>query len=383
MGIGINALMQYASDRARIQQTTASAGIALIMDDAPFARSLAAANPSALIVHRTYHPDDHRWHEVVTPRDWLDTHQATGGAGVTIQLLNEPNGYGNLSPLVTWCVEVMRQAHERGIALCLPNFGVGHPDTVNAENGALDPLLRAFVAYPETVYGCHEYWVTDPLNEPYHVGRFHAILDRCRVLGITPPRIVVTEFGRDHAGGVNDGWRGVGLPDAKYADLLTWTHARVYAPFSIPAAVFCYGAGGDGRWQSFNVEDAETVLTAIEEYNAMTYQPGTYKLDKMPNQWLNIRSSKQALSDLSNKTGELRLGDVVTVVADTGDGWLQIDRGFVSLLAGAVEFAPYTPPIPDGVKSEQLTDDELQALIEHYTAIAGIYRALQARRKAA
>lgn len=264
--IGLNVLSMYVSDRARIQQTTASAGIALVMDDAPFARSLAAANPSALIVHRTYHPDDHRWHEVMTPREWLDAHQATGGAGVTIQLLNEPNGYGNLSTLVTWCVEVMKQAHERGIALCLPNFAVGHPDTVNVANGVLDPLLRAFVTYPEMVCGLHEYFRDDPMNESYLVGRFKSILDRCKALGITPPTIAITEYGRDHAGGLSDGWRGVGLSDERYAALLTDTHRRLYAPHGIRCAVFCYGTGSGGMWQSFNVENSG-VLDAIERYN--------------------------------------------------------------------------------------------------------------------
>lgn len=381
MGIGVNALMQYVSDRDRIQQTTASAGVAVIMDDPAYARSLAAANPRAVVVHRSYRDDDHRLHETVTPGDWLQSVALTAGNGVIVQALNEPSGYTNLPALVTWCVEVMKQAHERGIPLCLPNFAVGHPDTALVESGVLDPLLRAFVAYPEMRYGCHEYWRDDPLNEPYHVGRFHAILDRCRVLGITPPRIMVTEFGRDHSGGIADGWRGVGYSEREYADLLTRTHARVYAPYGIPAAVFCYGRGADNRWASFDVEDAETVLQTIEEYNSMTYQPGTHKLIKLPGQWLNIRA---AANTSAAKVGELRLGDVVTVVADTGDGWLQLDRGYVSLLAGAVEFAPFTPPIPDAgtVYSEGLTDDELDQLIKLYEGIAGIYRAVQARRAA-
>lgn len=203
---------------------------------------------------------------------------------------------------------------------------------------------------------------------------------------------VLTEFAP--IADINDpftGWRGFMSADAVGAWIrgITPTLKRL----NLPACWFSldhWQPNDYGRSKGFGMYGIAEIIDQMVSANStaqwserMAYQPGTYKLDKMPNQWLNIRSSKQALSDMSNKTGELRLGDVVTVVADTGDGWLQLDRGFVSLLAGAVEFAPYTPPIPDGVKSEQLTDDELQALIEHYTAIAGIYRALQARRKAA
>lgn len=391
--IGLNVLAQYVTDRARIRQTTASAGISVVMDDPAYARSLAAANPSALIVHRTYSPDDHRWHEVMTPREWLDAHQATGGAGVTIQLLNEPNGYGNLSPLITWCVEVMQQAHERGIALCLPNFGVGHPDTVNVDNGALDPLLRAFVAYPEMVCGLHEYFRDDPLNEPYLVGRFTAIIDRCKTLGIAPPTIAITEYGRDHAGGVNDGWRGIGWSDERYATLLTDTHRRLYAPHGIRCAVFCYGAGGDGRWRSFDIEGAETVLKAIEEYS-MTQQP-TDKRTAITAITVNLRPSPttaQARIVAIPAGAEI---DVWLQPVTTADGfeWVKAQWGanvgyIVRVYEGAATYTVTAPPpdaptIPDGVKSEQLTDDELQALIEHYSGITAIYRALQARRKAA
>ena len=395
MAIGLNVLAQYVTDRARIQQTTASAGIALIMDDAGFARSLAAANPSALIVHRTYSANDHRWHEVMTPREWLDAHQATGGAGVTIQCLNEPNGYGDLSPLVTWCVEVMQQAHERGIALCLPNFGVGHPDTVNVANGALDPLLRAFVAHPEMTCGLHEYFRDDPMNEPYLVGRFTAIIDRCKALGIAPPTIAITEYGRDHAGGLSDGWRGVGLTDERYTALLTDTHRRLYAPHGIRCAVFCYGTGSGGMWQSFNVENSG-VLDAIEEYN-MTQQPtdkrtAIIKLDR----GVNLRASAGTGGRWLTTVPFGAEIDVWLSPVESKDGfeWVRASWGanvgyIVRVYEGADTFTVTAPPpetdtpIPDGVKSEQLTDDELQALIEHYTAIAGIYRALQARRKAA
>lgn len=268
--LGVNALAMFTRDRARLLRMRA--GCFVVMDAPEVAQTLKAANPRAVVVHRSYRPDDHRLYETVSPAYWLQSVALTAGNGVVVQALNEPSGYTNLPTLVTWCVEVMKQAHERGMPLCLPNFAVGHPDTQAVANGVLDPLLRAFVAYPEHWLGLHEYWRDDPLNEPYHVGRFHAILDRCRVLGITLPRICITEMGRDVAGQIGDGWRGVGYSEREYAALLTRTHARVYAPHGIPAAVFCYGHGADNRWASFDLEGAETVLQAIEEYN-MTQTP--------------------------------------------------------------------------------------------------------------
>lgn len=361
--IGLNILAQFVRDRAALSYWLKGArpGAVVVMDDPAFAQQVKRDVPSATVIHRTYHPNDHRWHEVTTPREWLDAHQATGGNSVLIQCLNEPDGYTNLSALVTWCVEVMRLAQERGIALCLPNFAVGHPDTALVGSGALDPLLKAFAMYPAHRLGLHEYWRADPTAETYLVGRFKGILDRARAIGVAAPRIVVTEFGRDMAGGLNDGWRGVGLTEERYADLLISTHKRVYAPHGIPCAVFGYGAGADRRWWSFDMEGAAAALDSLAKYNATaqvappaaTLQNGV--IAATLSNVVNVRSQPNTSAAILRT---LKVGDAVRYSATTVTGgsylangkalntWYALDSGFIAagvVAIGAPDDKPDTP----------------------------------------
>lgn len=383
--LGVNALAMFTRDRARLLRMRA--GVFVVMDAPDTAQALKAANPAATVVHRSYSPNDPHWHDrradgswVFPPAQWLADHRGTAGNGVYCQVFNEPAPI-NLDAFLRWIEELVALCPP-DLALALPAWAVGNPHHVDIERGVYDRLLKAVCGTRHALM-VHEYWRDDPVAEyPYLCGRFEFWIDRAKAIGLPAPTIINGEYGRDHAGGVNDGWRGVGYSEREYADLLTRTHERVYAPCSIPCAVFCFGVGADNRWASFDIEGAETVLEAIERYNTVSYQPGTYKLDKLPGTFLNVRSTPQALKDMSNKVGELRIGDTVTVVADTGDGWLRLAGGYVSLLAGAVVFVPYTPPLPDEgtLYSEGLTDDELDQLIKLYEGIAGIYRALQARR---
>lgn len=392
--IGLNVLANFVRDRAALSAwlKPSRPGAVVVMDDAAFAQQVKRDVPAAVVIHRTYHPDDHRWHEVTTPRAWLDAHQATGGNGVIIQCLNEPSGYTNLTALVTWCVDVMKQAHDRGIALCLPNFAVGHPDTALVANGALDGLLRALAAYPEMVCGLHEYWRNDPTAEPYLIGRFRAILDRARVIGVDAPRIVLTEYGRDVAGGLNDGWRGAGLTEERYAELLTTTHKRVYAPYNIPACVFGYGRGADDEWQSFSVEGADTVLRRIAEYNRMA-QPQTDQRTAIASIALRLRpepgTTKAAVTTIP-EGAEISVW-LSPVEAKEGYDWVNAqwgeDKGWIILAyKGAPTFVvqplpeepPPVDPDPPPIFSVWLTIDELRQSLALELEAAQLYDALKA-----
>lgn len=368
--LGVNALAMFTRDRARLLRMRA--GCFLVMDSPEVAQALKAANPRAVVVHRTYNENDKNWHDrradgswVFPPAEWLRGHRGTAGSGVYCQVFNEPVPI-NLDAFLRWIEELIALCPP-ALALALPAWAVGNPHHVDIERGAYDRLLRAVCGTRHALM-VHEYWRDDPVVEyPYLCGRFEFWLDRAKEIGLSAPTIINGEYGRDYAGQIGDGWRGVGYSEREYADLLTRTHARVYAPYGIPAAVFCYGHGADNRWASFDLEGAETVLQAIEEYSVMAYQPGTYKLSKLPGQWLNVRA---AANTSAAKLGELRLGDVVTVIADTGDGWLQIAGGYVSTLAGAVELTAYTPPIelPEpALCSPFLTDEEHQQFITAIT----------------
>lgn len=358
--IGLNVLSNFVRDRAALAYwlKTARPGLVVVMDDPAYAQQVKRDAPTAVVVHRSYHPRDNEFHLFMSPADWLNAYAPTVAPGVLLQCLNEPDGYTNLPTLVNWCVQVMKLAHERGIALCVPNFAVGHPDTALVGSGALDPLLRALAAYPEHRLGLHEYWRADPTAEPYLVGRFTAILDRATAIGVTAPRILITEYGRDHAGGLNDGWRGVGLTEERYAELLISTHRRVYAPRNIPAAVFCYATSPDRKWWSFDVEGARTVLAGMAQYNATQATPAALQSGTLTATLSNVVNVRGQPTTAAAVLRTLKAGDAVrynptaisggayTANGKTLTGWYALDSGYIAagvVTIGAPGEAPDTP----------------------------------------
>ncbi|MDW8259434.1 MAG: hypothetical protein RML32_08320, partial [Gammaproteobacteria bacterium] len=206
-------------------------------------------------------------HLTRTAADWVAEIASDGRDNVVVQALNEPDGYRNLEVLGLWCALAMREASRRRIRLALPNFAVGHPDEHAIMRGALDDLIVEFGRHPEHLLAVHEYFVEDPTREPYHVGRVQTLLKRFDFLRVPRPLVVVTECGRDVGGGRHDGWRDTGWGEIEYSNRLL-SMARVHTQTGVYAScVFCYGPGFGNDWQSFNVDDAGTVLEAAERYN--------------------------------------------------------------------------------------------------------------------
>lgn len=236
----------------------------LVMDEVDIGRRVQMASPRTEIVFRRYRPDDHKLYETISPAQFLDS-VADVPAGWLAQCLNEPNG--NQQVMVDWLIAVIAEADRRGRRLALPNWSVGNPDTEGVGNGVYDPLWHAMAASGRHVLGLHEYAHTAPLNEPFHVGRYKTILARFDVLKLKRPKVVITEHGRDTAGG-HDGWRAV-FSEAQYADFLAEAQ-QVYAADGICACVFSYGSGYDGRWRTYDVQGANTLLDRMAAMNDQT-----------------------------------------------------------------------------------------------------------------
>jgi murein DD-endopeptidase MepM/ murein hydrolase activator NlpD len=70
----------------------------------------------------------------------------------------------------------------------------------------------------------------------------------------------------------DDGWKAAGYSEEDYYTRLLQARA-LYKPYGIPVAIFCYGAGAGGGWDSFNVEDAATLLTYMANYREEPHVP--------------------------------------------------------------------------------------------------------------
>ena len=264
----------------------------VVMDNPSLCAEIRARIPGCIGIHRSYDPHEHEWHTAagMSPSAWLDRYAPQILDGNVLQCLNEPQGYGDLTPLVSWCVSIMAQAHQRGIRLCLPHFGVGHPKEDFSPQ--LDPLWQAFAQFPEHLLGLHEYFQLDPLAEPFRTGRFRSILTRCQQLGLPPPKIVITEAGRDVGGGLNDGWKGAGFSEQVYASKLN-QQASIYLNTPVIAmCVFCMGHGAGGNWESFDIQHAQIVQQSMIDWNRS--HPVT-----QPNYGTRIDSGKVVLVNAS------------------------------------------------------------------------------------
>lgn len=263
--IGINLLAQFLQDRNGVftYLTTLKPPAVVVMDDMPFATEVKRILPNCLVVHRSWHPDDAEFHLKWSPDQFAAAYLTNVPSGIIVQCLNEPYGYANLIQLGNWCKTVMGIATSRNIRLCLPNFGVGNPLEDVAQ---LDGLWRAFQQYPQHVLSVHEYFQWDPTLEPYHTGRFKAIVTRFQQLGIPAPKIIISEAGRDVGGGVDDGWRTV-FDEPTYATKLK-QQAEIYRNTAVMGmCVFCMGKGGGDRWRNFDFETAGIVKQTLVDYN--------------------------------------------------------------------------------------------------------------------
>lgn len=261
--IGVNILAPWVHDRARLYGWLAEAkpGLIVVCDEPDVAARCKMAVPGAAVAHRWVYDGDGDLN--LTPAQWAARFLPTLPGGVVGYALNEPSG--DWAAIAVWCAEVMSLAAAENKPLIVGNLAVGNPPPEYIEAGAFDPLLRAFNEFPIHWFGVHEYFRADPTNEPYLVGRYRALRDRARQIGARV-RFAVTEAGRDYKGGALDGWQSV-MDAPTYAAKLA-QQASVYAPDGMDMAVFCYGTGGSGAWNTFDIQDAPVVLDAIRAYNA-------------------------------------------------------------------------------------------------------------------
>lgn len=325
---GLNVLSGFVNNRQRLLDhlDQSKPRSILVMDDPWFATMLRQRLPQSTVIHRSYDPHEHEWHTTISPADWLTRFAPHIQGGNVLQCLNEPQGYGDLKPLVDWCVEVMTLAAPQGIRLCLPNFGVGHPKEDFAPE--LDDLLRAFHRFPQHILGLHEYAQFSTLTErPYRIGRFASILKRADVLGLRRPQIIITEHGRDVGGGINDGWKGLGLSEEAYYQFIV-DCADIYGEYNVTTCTFCYGKGGGDMWRSFDVQDAPIFLDKLANWNR-THAMADYgqriaqaTVVLVGASAVNIRSTP---STSLPAVGQLLGGEVIPYYNTPQNGWWQIE----------------------------------------------------------
>ena len=227
MAIGLHILQQIQMGRDHLDRTIARLGRTapyLVLNEHKLALELRAKGYDVLFRHAF--PGDSEYRGFDVDRYW-SVNGPLAEAGITVVWLNEP-AINNTEDALLLLDAYQRTSRARppGARMCVINAAVGTPhESRITSNGEVALLLREIVKNGD-VLGLHEYAPqladTDELKiRPWYLGRYRFWMDRCRGLGIAPPRVIITEFAYDTGGGSNDGWQGRKAINAEaYAALL-------------------------------------------------------------------------------------------------------------------------------------------------------------------
>lgn len=392
---GLNVLANYLTytdtingrERALEYHRQLMPAVTLVMDDHKFANDVVnATGGKTTVIYRAWDRRDNEFDLFMHPRDWVRERLplAQGGRFV-LACMNEPTGYIDLRPRAAWWAEAMHWANVEGMRLAVPNFAVEHPDPNRIAE--LDEMYEALYD-SDHLLAVHEYARSSPAAEPNRIGRFQSMLRRAAQIGkpIRANQVVITEYGRDYAGGRDDGWRGVPLTSQQYLHFLL-EGAALYTRLGIlGVCIYCLGRGADDSWWSFNLEGAQDIIDGLARFNremkpvadfgAMynAVVTGAYTPDGSA-----IRPTP---GDNTTIMGALHAGDVITIsenfVRVNNLNWYKVTKGSIfGYVADTAAFAwerqaviPDPPPPEPGLGSIWLTSDEINQLAGLHTSIA-------------
>jgi len=287
----VNCLPQYSADYGKLTVFLRSldpSAIVISIDSMNAANrvyELQQTLPKAQVIARYVFPQDGGMHTkpqaandtrkyVVSPLDAINAWGNLGKGGRMLYLANEPQANGalqdDIARLSAWTLEAINLANERNISLCVLNFGVGHPALMGSGeyDARFDDVLTALSKNRERhALGMHVYQPADTFT------RLDGLIKRCKTLGITPPRVHITEAGFDAGSGGDalNGYRSRGFSGQQFAAFMVDKLKNVYAPYIADdvlqsVAVFCWG--GEHSWKNFNVEsDTDWQTTILEAAN--------------------------------------------------------------------------------------------------------------------
>lgn len=314
------------------------AATVLIVDNHQAVKEVLQRRPQTRIIFRSYWPQqggDDNLHLKVTPEEYV---VYMGGwmlpESVLWYAVNEPTaGYAELT---AWTERVIALLQGRQQRCVFGNFATGTPEVVGHNDWAerLAPFLRAVTENGHYV-GLHEYinlTISDSI--PYHIGRFRYLLDACRVTGIKPPHLLITETGYDIAGS----WQQLRLLPEQFAASMNIL-SELYAPYGICPLMFVAG-----DWYSHSGQfDIRPALQALKERRWPSYRGESNMSWKSAK--LTVHANSLNVRDLPRLTGRvigvLKSGIHEIMILDgalqTGDSyeWAQIavegKQGYVAL----------------------------------------------------
>jgi hypothetical protein len=324
----IHAQMVKDSTRLKNHLLKIQPAAVLAMDGLGLAQEIKAALPNTLVIHRNYGitNGDDDIHKRVSPEKWLDLRAKESDGGIYLYTTNEP---GFSQDCLDWHVHLMELAAARSVRLVIGNFGVGTPGA--DDWGRAQRMLELLDQHRELfILGLHEYacgiitsglyggypdnagvqpgtpggqnlipkdkWPADVSTVTmFHMGRFNFLLTYCKLHGLNPPRIILTEHGMDDVSDIKPwaekldktspylnirGWKSlhnqwntwfnpVGWSaERAYLEQLAWADRVIYHNSPVEAQlVYCWAHSSED-WEQFDVAEASEFQSLLEAYAA-------------------------------------------------------------------------------------------------------------------
>lgn len=170
----------------------------------------------------------------------------------------------DMRPYAKATADAIRLADEDGVALAVASFATGNP--AERHYAQMDELWRALAKTALSFWAPHEYIDTTPQASGGHVYRFKEGWNRCKELGIRPPRTCIQEYGLLVKHDPEAGWRRTSMSGKTYADELVSYYQSWYKPDGVSVCVYAYcGMGRNSKWRDCSVDD-DSFLKVIEGY---------------------------------------------------------------------------------------------------------------------
>lgn len=283
----------------------------LVSGEVSFAKDLQQVSPETNLIWREG-GDSHAYQK--DPDAWLTERAAQLPQGAFLYTSDETPIN---SQTVDWHMKVMELAAQRGIKLCVMNFGAGQPQATDF--AAMRPVIDMLNANRDMfVLGFREYaggvitsgviggnptmikpesWPKDVSNVPlWHMGRYRNLMKYTEQEGIQTPRLVVTHHGFDRMGDLDAwinglqghpgfssirGWRSLEYQwmaddwfkpyyadyEEAYFQQLKWANDVLYEPFGAIEAQMIYSWGSAGQEEvSMDVSQAFKFQEKLEAY---------------------------------------------------------------------------------------------------------------------
>jgi len=357
-------------------------GAQLLVRNSPELAIRALEDGVPYVVYRETDDDPQHSPLAQFPRSFVQKRASKVPAGAYLHLTNELDPSPALN---AWTLEALAVCEELGRKAVIFNYATHKSE---AQYAASEPVIRRAIAGGHAM-GVHVYESEiDSFDESAYQW-----VDLYRQIG---GLWLVTEFAWIESIHVAERGFRVGLDDEAHERFLKLRAAR-FAALRTPVAHFSYDQWPDtpeGASTGFGWMDRPVVkvmLQAQNEVYTMTQAP-TQQRQATANVALNLRPSPStaqpqlvripAGATFTIWQQPVMLGDGLSWVNASYDG----KQGFVAVsVNGAVTYTvkETEPPPPDGVYSENLTDDEIQQLITFHTGIAAVYKALWERRNQA